>query len=202
MTILVDVARWPWRETLWCHLVSDSNFEELHTFAARLGCRRVGFQGDHYDIDIGARAVAVECGAQEHDSRELVRRLRAADLRVRPSTFEKWQLDERSEGALSRARADELRECGSPMLAAALDQLESVPNIAELRRECTGWFALKRSQMAAIVLHGPDSAAVDALDGVVSGDDAEHGIFVRTDKLGPSSGWSVESISPGPHPNQ
>ncbi|HVX53052.1 DUF4031 domain-containing protein, partial [Nocardioides sp.] len=34
MALLVDDATWPGRGRLWCHLVSDSSFEELHAFAA------------------------------------------------------------------------------------------------------------------------------------------------------------------------
>lgn len=202
MTILVDAARWPWRETLWCHLVSDSNFEELHTFAARLGCRRIGFQGDHYDINIDSRTLAVEYGAQVCDSRELVRRLRTAGLRVRPSTFEKWQLDDRGEGALTNANLDELHNNATPMREAALLQLESVPGIEDLRRRSSGWFVLRRSTSAAIVLYGSDFERIDATEAFSKGDDGEHGIFVRTDKSNTSASWSIEVVNPVLQPNE
>ena len=74
--ILTDTPGWPWRGKLWGHLVSDSSLEELHEFAQRIGKRRIGFQGDHYDIDAEEHALAVREGAQCVDSRELVRRLR------------------------------------------------------------------------------------------------------------------------------
>ena len=81
MAILVDPAIWPWRGREWAHLVSDSSYEELHVFAARLGIPRDAFQGDHYDVPTELRARAIELGADPIDSRQLVKRLRAAGLR-------------------------------------------------------------------------------------------------------------------------
>jgi hypothetical protein len=81
--ILVDDAIWPWRGRRWAHLVSDTSYDELHAFAARLGIRRRAFQGDHYDVPTEVRAQAIALGAEAVSSRELVRRLRAAGLRVR-----------------------------------------------------------------------------------------------------------------------
>jgi len=109
MTILVDEARWPWRGTIWCHLVSDSNYGELHEFAARLGCRRVGFQGDHYDIEVRDRDRALDAGAEAVESGELVRRLRRAGLRDRtakPRWVERgrWPVGEAPDGLPSSLR--------------------------------------------------------------------------------------------------
>lgn len=81
MAILVDPATWPWRGRLWAHLVSDSDYEELHEFAARLGIPRDGFQGDHYDVPTELRLRAIELGARPVRAREIVRALRAAGLR-------------------------------------------------------------------------------------------------------------------------
>ena len=50
MTVLVDAAVWKWQGARWAHLVSDESFDELHEFAQRIGKRRLGFQGDHYDV--------------------------------------------------------------------------------------------------------------------------------------------------------
>jgi hypothetical protein len=86
MTILVDEAIWPWRGRRWAHLVSDSSYDELHEFAARLGLPRHIFQGDHYDVPTEIRASAIELGARAVSSRELLVRLRDAGLRIRPST--------------------------------------------------------------------------------------------------------------------
>lgn len=85
MAILVDQAVWPWRGRRWAHLVSDESYDELHAFAARLGLRRDWFQGDHYDVPAAVRLEAIALGAAPVDARVLVRRLRAAGLRRRPT---------------------------------------------------------------------------------------------------------------------
>jgi hypothetical protein len=81
MAILVDGAIWWWRGRRWAHLVSDSSYEELHDFAARLGIERRRFQGDHYDIPADVRERAIALGAEAVDGRELLARLSAASLR-------------------------------------------------------------------------------------------------------------------------
>ncbi|MEA2255539.1 MAG: hypothetical protein QOG35_1584 [Solirubrobacteraceae bacterium] len=79
MTVLVDPLReypdagLPW--TTWCHLVSDDGFDELHAFAARLGIAPGRFQGDHYDLHPELRARAVQLGAEEVGTGELVLRM-------------------------------------------------------------------------------------------------------------------------------
>jgi len=85
VTILVDAAVWTWHGRKWAHLVSDTSYDELHEFAARLGIPRRAFQGDHYDVPSDYRAHAIDLGAEPVDSRVLVRRLRAAGLRTRRS---------------------------------------------------------------------------------------------------------------------
>lgn len=84
MTVLIDEPRWWWRGRKWCHLISDASLAELHDFAAGLGISRRAFQGDHYDIPEEHRPEVVAAGAVEVESRELVRRLRAAGLRLTP----------------------------------------------------------------------------------------------------------------------
>ncbi|MDP9392962.1 MAG: DUF4031 domain-containing protein [Actinomycetota bacterium] len=81
MAILVDPAIWPWRGTLWAHLVSDTSYDELHDFAGELGIPRHAFQGDHYDIPDVLRPEAIELGALDVTGRELILRLRASGLR-------------------------------------------------------------------------------------------------------------------------
>jgi hypothetical protein len=85
VAILIDEARWWWRGKKWCHLVSDTSYDELHEFADRAGIPRRGFQGDHYDIPEEYRVELIEAGAQPVESRDLVRRLRAAGLRLSPA---------------------------------------------------------------------------------------------------------------------
>jgi hypothetical protein len=82
MAVLVDPLReYPeagLRFTHWCHMVSDVDFDELHAFAARLGIPRRGFQGDHYDLPAHVRERAVELGALEVATGELVLRMSGA----------------------------------------------------------------------------------------------------------------------------
>ena len=84
MAILVDTPIWPFRGRLWCHLVSDTSYEELHVLAEALGIPRRGFQGDHYDVPEEYYEDLVTAGAQPTPSRELLRRLKAAGLRLTP----------------------------------------------------------------------------------------------------------------------
>lgn len=85
MTILIDQARWWHRGRRWCHLVSDESYEELHAFVEPLGVPRRAFQGDHYDVPEELRDEAIAAGAQVVESRELLRRLKAAGLRLTPA---------------------------------------------------------------------------------------------------------------------
>ncbi len=85
MTVLIDEARWWYRGRKWCHMVSDDNLDELHTLAHAIGIPRRGFHGDHYDVPEEWRVEAIAAGAVIVDSRELVRRLRAAGLRLSPA---------------------------------------------------------------------------------------------------------------------
>lgn len=85
MTILIDEARWKFDDRLWCHIVSDVSYEELHTFVEAQGIPRRAFQGDHYDIPQDYRERMIAAGAHVVSSRELVRRLRGAGLRLSPA---------------------------------------------------------------------------------------------------------------------
>ena len=82
MTILIDDPRWPAHGRLWSHLVSDSDLEELHTFAAANGIPRRGFDRDHYDVPDEAYDDLVAAGALPVDGHTLVRALIASGLRV------------------------------------------------------------------------------------------------------------------------
>lgn len=82
MTILVDGAIWPAHGRLWAHLVSDSDLEELHAFAAAHGLPRRAFDLDHYDVPADAVDRLLAGGAVRVTGRELVRRLAASGLRV------------------------------------------------------------------------------------------------------------------------
>ena len=56
--ILLDEARWPAHGRLWGHLVPDTDLNELHRFAARVGVPARGFDlGDNARRAVGRRAV-------------------------------------------------------------------------------------------------------------------------------------------------
>jgi hypothetical protein len=90
MAVLVDEPLWWSRGRRWCHLVSDVSLEELHEFASRAGIPARGFHGDHYDIPEEHRAELVAAGAVPVPSRELLRRLRGAGLRLSPAERRAW----------------------------------------------------------------------------------------------------------------
>ncbi|MFE9954789.1 DUF4031 domain-containing protein [Micromonospora sp. NPDC005299] len=79
--LYLDPPAVPWRGRLWSHLVSDVSYAELHAFAEALGVPRRGFDRDHYDLPAERVPMAVWLGARLVPSREIVRLLRAADLR-------------------------------------------------------------------------------------------------------------------------
>ena len=84
MALLIDRPVWPWRGRMWSHLVSDVGYDELHDFVAEhLGMPRRAFQGDHYDVPEELYDVAVAGGAEPVGSRELLRRLMGAGLRLK-----------------------------------------------------------------------------------------------------------------------
>jgi hypothetical protein len=84
VSVLIDTPVWPWRGRRWSHLVSDTDYDELHAFVAEhLGMPRRAFQGDHYDVPEELYAVAVAAGAEAVGCRELLQRLLAAGLRLR-----------------------------------------------------------------------------------------------------------------------
>lgn len=64
----------------WCHLFADeADCEELHAFARRLGMRREWFQGDHYDLVLSRRNMAVAFGAKQVAREEAVAIWRAQE---------------------------------------------------------------------------------------------------------------------------
>ena len=85
MAVLIDEPIWWFKGRRWSHLVSDVSYHELHAFAERAGIPRRGFQGDHYDVPEEYFDDLVVAGASLTSSRELLRRLRAAGLRLSPA---------------------------------------------------------------------------------------------------------------------
>ncbi len=85
MSLLVDECRWTFRDRLWCHLISDRSYDELHYFARQLGMPRIAFQGDHYDLHQTNRTRAIELGALPVESTQIVRALKTSGLRRGPA---------------------------------------------------------------------------------------------------------------------
>ena len=83
--MLIDEPIWWYRGRRWSHLVSDVSYDELHAFALQAGIPRRGFQGDHYDVPEEYFDDLIVAGASLTSSRELLRRLRAAGLRLSPT---------------------------------------------------------------------------------------------------------------------
>lgn len=52
------------------HMIADTG-AELHIMADRIGVARRWFQGDHYDISLSRRALAIEAGAVPVTMRQL-----------------------------------------------------------------------------------------------------------------------------------
>jgi len=84
MAVLVDPPLWPRHGKLWSHLISDSSLAELHAFAAAAGIPIRAFDRDHYDVPDDLIDRLIRLGAEPVGTRELVRRLRASGLRIRP----------------------------------------------------------------------------------------------------------------------
>jgi Protein of unknown function (DUF4031) len=79
--LYIDPPAWPAHGRLWSHLVSDVALVELHAFAELLGVPRRGFDRDHYDLPADRFPVAVWLGARVVSTRDIVRLLRATNLR-------------------------------------------------------------------------------------------------------------------------
>ena len=82
--MLIDEPLWWFRGRRWSHLVSDETLDELHEFAEAAGIPARGFQGDHYDVPEEHYDELVAAGARPTPSRELLRRLKDAGLRLTP----------------------------------------------------------------------------------------------------------------------
>ncbi len=82
--ILIDPPLWPAHGTLFGHLVSDDSLDELHAFARAHDIPPRGFDHDHYDVPLARYDDLVDAGAVPTPSRELLARLTASGLRVRP----------------------------------------------------------------------------------------------------------------------
>jgi 8-oxo-dGTP pyrophosphatase MutT (NUDIX family) len=81
VAIWIDPPAWPAHGRLWSHLISDTSYDELRTFAERVGIPARGFEGDHFDVPEERYASLVAAGAKPTGGKELARRLRDSGLR-------------------------------------------------------------------------------------------------------------------------
>jgi hypothetical protein len=59
MTVYVDDMRARYGRMVMCHMVADTE-AELHAMADRIGVARRWYQGDHYDVCLAKRALALK----------------------------------------------------------------------------------------------------------------------------------------------
>lgn len=52
------------------HMIADTE-EELHAMAEEIGLKREWYQGDHYDVSLSKKELALENGAEEITWQEL-----------------------------------------------------------------------------------------------------------------------------------
>lgn len=83
--IWVDPPTWPAHKTVFGHLVSDSSLGELHAFARRVALPAGAFDHDHYDVPARRYDDLLDAGAHLVGAKELLQRLVASGLRVRPT---------------------------------------------------------------------------------------------------------------------
>ena len=70
MTVYVDDMRARYGRMVMCHMIADTE-EELHAMASKIGVARRWYQGDHYDICLAKRELAIKLGAVEVTMRQL-----------------------------------------------------------------------------------------------------------------------------------
>lgn len=97
MACYVDDMRAPYGRLIMCHMLADTE-AELHAMADGIGVARKWHQGDHYDIALSKRALAVAAGAIEISMRQAAamhaRRKITGDL-GEPSGALDWWRDHR-----------------------------------------------------------------------------------------------------------
>lgn len=79
--VYVDDMYAPYGRMKMCHMMADTE-AELHTMADKIGVARRWFQGDHYDICMSKRALAVQSGAAEVTIRQLARMRRTLNRKT------------------------------------------------------------------------------------------------------------------------
>jgi hypothetical protein len=70
MTVFVDDMNAAYGRMVMCHMIARTE-DELHEMARKIGVQRKWYQGDHYDICLAKKRIAVAAGAKEVTQREL-----------------------------------------------------------------------------------------------------------------------------------
>lgn len=71
MSVYVDNMATRFGRMLMCHMLADTE-AELHAMADRIGVARRWHQGDHYDICLAKKALAIQAGAIAITQRQAV----------------------------------------------------------------------------------------------------------------------------------
>ena len=71
MSVYVDNMAARFGRMLMCHMLADTE-DELHAMADRIGVARRWHQGDHYDICLAKKAIAIQAGAIAITQRQAV----------------------------------------------------------------------------------------------------------------------------------
>ena len=110
VTVYVDNMRAGYGRMVMCHMLGDSE-AEVHAMANCIGVARRWYQGDHYDICLAKRSLAIKSGAVEITSRQAAamrRRRRETGSLGSPEEAETWvraTIRERRAGAAEGASA-------------------------------------------------------------------------------------------------
>lgn len=69
MTVYVDDMEAPFGNMIMCHMIADTD-EELRAMADKIGVAQRWHQGDHFDIALSKKKLAIKFGAIEITQRE------------------------------------------------------------------------------------------------------------------------------------
>jgi hypothetical protein len=97
MTVYVDNMRAPFGRLILCHMIADSD-DELRRMARQIGVAQRWHQGDHFDICLSKRDLAVTLGAVQIIWRQCAAmnaRRRLTGQLGSPDDAEKWLLQTR-----------------------------------------------------------------------------------------------------------